>query len=104
MLIRLLRTHLAPYKNSIALLVGLQFLQTCATLYLPTLNADIIDRGVVRGDTGHILTFGALMIVVTVVQVVCNISAVFYGARTAVRARPGRAGRDLRPGAVVLGA
>ncbi|NBE55058.1 ABC transporter ATP-binding protein [Streptomyces boluensis] len=91
MLIRLLRTHLAPYKNSIALLVALQFLQTCATLYLPTLNADIIDRGVVRGDTGYILTFGALMIGVTVVQVVCNIGAVYYGARTAAAL-----GRDVR--------
>lgn len=91
MLIRLLRTHLAPYKNSIALLVGLQFLQTCATLYLPTLNADIIDRGVVQGDTGYILTFGGVMIAVTVVQVVCNIGAVFYGARTAAAL-----GRDVR--------
>ncbi|MFM9369682.1 ABC transporter ATP-binding protein [Streptomyces sp. Da 82-17] len=91
MLIRLLRSHLAPYKNSIALLVALQFLQTCATLYLPTLNADIIDRGVVRGDTGYILTFGALMIGVTVVQVLCNIGAVYYGARTAAAL-----GRDVR--------
>ncbi|MGW0733769.1 ABC transporter ATP-binding protein [Streptomyces sp. NPDC002851] len=91
MLIRLLRTHLAPYKNSIGLLVALQFLQTCATLYLPTLNADIIDQGVVRGDTGYILGYGAIMIAVTVVQVVCNIGAVFYGARTAAAL-----GRDVR--------
>ncbi|MDI3422692.1 ABC transporter ATP-binding protein, partial [Streptomyces luteolus] len=91
MLIRLLRSHLAPYKNSIVFLVLLQFLQTCATLYLPTLNADIIDRGVVRGDTGYILTFGALMIGVTVVQVLCNIGAVYYGARTAAAL-----GRDVR--------
>ncbi|WP_327356199.1 ABC transporter ATP-binding protein [Streptomyces sp. NBC_01304] len=91
MLIRLLRKHLAPYKNSIALLVLLQFLQTCATLYLPTLNADIIDKGVVKGDTGYILSFGAIMIAITVVQVVCNIGAVFYGARTAAAL-----GRDVR--------
>ncbi|MDG4861891.1 ABC transporter ATP-binding protein [Streptomyces sp. T-3] len=91
MLIRLLRKHLAPYKNSIALLVLLQFLQTCATLYLPTLNADIIDKGVVKGDTGYILTFGAIMIAITVVQVVCNMGAVFYGARTAAAL-----GRDVR--------
>ncbi|CAM5709605.1 ATP-binding cassette subfamily B protein OS=Streptomyces violarus OX=67380 GN=FHS41_003395 PE=4 SV=1 [Streptomyces violarus] len=44
MLIRLLRAHVRPYKRPITLLVLLQFLQTCATLYLPTLNADIIDR------------------------------------------------------------
>ncbi|MFD3994366.1 ABC transporter ATP-binding protein [Streptomyces sp. NPDC058583] len=91
MLIRLLRTHLRPYRKPIALLVLLQFLQTCASLYLPTLNADIIDNGVVDGDTGYILRFGALMVGVSVVQVVCNIGAVFYGARTA-----SALGRDVR--------
>ncbi|WP_209494754.1 ABC transporter ATP-binding protein [Streptomyces sp. PvR006] len=91
MLIRLLRTHLGPYRKPIALLVLLQFLQTCASLYLPTLNADIIDNGVVEGDTGYILRFGALMVGVSVVQVVCNIGAVFYGARTA-----SALGRDVR--------
>ncbi|MEV0121462.1 ABC transporter ATP-binding protein [Streptomyces sp. NPDC050703] len=91
MLIRLLRTSLRPYKKPIALLVLLQFLQTCASLYLPTLNADIIDHGVVEGDTGYILRFGGIMIAVTVVQMICNIGAVFYGARTAAAL-----GRDLR--------
>lgn len=90
-LIRLLRSHLRPYKKPIALLVLLQFVQTCATLYLPTLNADIIDNGVVRGDTGYILAFGALMIGISLVQVVCNIGAVYYGARTAAAV-----GRDIR--------
>ncbi|MFB7606355.1 ABC transporter ATP-binding protein [Streptomyces gardneri] len=91
MLIRLLRTHLRPYRKPIALLVLLQFLQTCASLYLPTLNADIIDNGVVNGDTGYILRSGALMVGVSVVQVVCNIGAVYYGARTA-----SALGRDVR--------
>ncbi|WP_030989258.1 ABC transporter ATP-binding protein [Streptomyces sp. NRRL WC-3744] len=91
MLIRLLRTYLRPYKKPIALLVALQFLQTCATLYLPTLNADIIDNGVVKGDTGYIVSFGALMIGISLVQVVCNIGAVYYGARTA-----SALGRDVR--------
>ncbi|WP_274562717.1 ABC transporter ATP-binding protein [Streptomyces spiramyceticus] len=91
MLLRLLRAHLGPYRKSIALLVLLQLLQTCATLYLPTLNADIIDNGVVNGDAGYILKFGALMIAVSVVQVFCNIGAVFYGARTAAAL-----GRDIR--------
>ncbi|MEV3991084.1 ABC transporter ATP-binding protein [Streptomyces sp. NPDC049837] len=91
MLRQLLRIHLGPYRRPIALLVALQLLQTCATLYLPTLNADIIDNGVVRGDTGYILTFGALMIAVSVVQVVCNVGAVYYGARTAAAL-----GRDVR--------
>ncbi|MFF7436758.1 ABC transporter transmembrane domain-containing protein [Streptomyces sp. NPDC008122] len=91
MLIRLLRTHLRPYRKPIALLVLLQFLQTSASLYLPTLNADIIDNGVVNGDTGYILRFGALMVGISVVQVVCNIGAVYYGARTA-----SALGRDVR--------
>jgi ATP-binding cassette, subfamily B, multidrug efflux pump len=90
-LIRLLRTYLSPYQKPIALLVALQLLQTSATLYLPTLNADIIDNGVVKGDTGYILRVGAVMIAVSVVQVVCNIGAVFYGARTA-----SALGRDVR--------
>nr|WP_223183354.1 MULTISPECIES: ABC transporter ATP-binding protein [unclassified Streptomyces] len=73
------------------MLVLLQFLQTCASLYLPTLNADIIDNGVVAGDTGYILRAGGLMIGVSVVQVVCNVGAVYYGARTA-----SALGRDVR--------
>ncbi|QUW91151.1 ABC transporter ATP-binding protein [Streptomyces sp. V17-9] len=91
MLIRLLRTYLRPYKKPIALLVALQFLQTCASLYLPTLNADMIDNGVVEGDSGYILSYGALMIGISLAQVVCNIGAVFYGARTAAAL-----GRDVR--------
>ncbi|GHD92440.1 ABC transporter ATP-binding protein [Streptomyces naganishii] len=91
MLIRLLRTYLRPYKKPIALLVLLQFLQTCATLYLPTLNAHIIDNGVVKGDTGYILTYGGVMIAISLAQVVCNIGAVYYGARTA-----SSLGRDVR--------
>ncbi len=90
-LIRLLRAHLRPYKRPIALLVTLQFLQTCASLYLPTLNADIIDEGVVKGDSGYILSYGALMIGISLAQVVCNMGAVFYGARTAAAL-----GRDVR--------
>lgn len=91
MLIRLLRTYLRPYRKPIGWLVLLQFLQTCATLYLPTLNADIIDTGVVNGDTGYILSYGALMIGISLAQVVCNIGAVYYGARTAAAL-----GRDVR--------
>ena len=91
MLIRLLFAYLRPYKKPITLLVLLQFLQTCATLYLPTLNADIIDNGVVQGDTSYILSFGALMIGVSLAQVVCNICAVYYSARTA-----SAVGRDIR--------
>ncbi|MEN3582974.1 MULTISPECIES: ABC transporter ATP-binding protein [unclassified Streptomyces] len=91
MLIRLLRASLRPYEKTVALVVALQFLQTGAGLYLPTLNADIIDRGVVLGDTGHVLSQGAVMIGVSLAQVVCNMAAVYYSARTA-----SAVGRDLR--------
>ncbi|MFI7240819.1 ABC transporter ATP-binding protein [Streptomyces qinglanensis] len=93
MLIRLLRARLRLYQRPIALLVLLQLVQTSATLYLPTLNADIIDNGVVLGDTGYILRHGSLMLAVSVVQVVCNIGAVHLGARTAAAV-----GRDIRAG------
>ncbi|WP_329179172.1 ABC transporter ATP-binding protein [Streptomyces sp. NBC_01477] len=91
MLIRLLRSHLGPYKRPIGLLVALQLVQTIAALFLPTLNADIIDNGVVKGDSGYILSTGAIMVGVTVVQVVCAIGATYYGARTAMAV-----GRDIR--------
>jgi ATP-binding cassette subfamily B multidrug efflux pump len=91
MLVALLRTHLRPYKRPIALVVALQFIQTLANLYLPGLNADIIDRGVVTGDTGYILHIGMIMLLVTLVQVLCAVAAVYYGAKTAMAL-----GRDLR--------
>ncbi|MCA6094881.1 ABC transporter ATP-binding protein, partial [Streptomyces sp. SCA3-4] len=91
MLVRLLRAHLRPYSRAIAVVVLLQLVQTLATLYLPTLNADIIDKGVVKGDAGYILTTGGLMLAVTLLQVVCAVGAVYYGARTAMAV-----GRDLR--------
>jgi ATP-binding cassette, subfamily B, multidrug efflux pump len=90
-LIRLLRAHLQPYRGPILLVVLLQFVQTLATLYLPTLNADIIDNGVVKGDTGYIMRVGGGMLAVTLVQIVCAIAAVYFGARTAMAV-----GRDLR--------
>lgn len=91
MLIRLVRTHLRPYSPTIALVVLLQFVQTLATLYLPTLNADIIDNGVVKGDTGYIVRIGGFMLAVTLVQIACSIVVVYFGARTAMAF-----GRDVR--------
>ncbi len=91
MLLRLLRAHLQPYRQAIALVVLFQFVQTLATLYLPTLNADIIDNGVVKGDTGYIMRVGGMMLAVTLVQVACSIVAVYFGARTAMAL-----GRDVR--------
>jgi ATP-binding cassette subfamily B protein len=88
---RLLRTFLRPYAWTVAAVMLLQFLQTLATLYLPTLNADIIDNGVVKGDTGYILQVGGLMLAITFVQVVCAIVAVYLGAKVAMAL-----GRDVR--------
>jgi ATP-binding cassette subfamily B protein len=90
-LIRLLRAQLRPYRRPVATVVALQLVQTLATLYLPTLNAEIIDNGVITGDTGYIVRTGGVMIVVTLVQIICSIGAVYLGARTAMAV-----GRDLR--------
>ncbi|MGZ4752890.1 MAG: ABC transporter ATP-binding protein [Oryzihumus sp.] len=91
MLLPLLRTYLRPYRGAITLVVLFQLVQTVATLYLPGLNADIIDQGVVVGDTGKILSIGAVMLAVTVGQVIASAFAVYFGARTAMAL-----GRDLR--------
>ncbi|MER5642673.1 ABC transporter ATP-binding protein [Kitasatospora sp. NPDC002227] len=91
MLITILRARLARYRKPIALLVVLQLVSTIAALYLPTLNADIIDKGVLQGDTGYIMAIGGAMIGVTAAQALCSIGAVFYGSRTAMAV-----GRDLR--------
>ncbi|SDZ35430.1 ATP-binding cassette, subfamily B [Amycolatopsis xylanica] len=87
----LLRDHVRARRTQVAWLVVLHSLQSVALLYLPTLSADIIDNGVLAGDTGHIWRVGALMIGVTVVQVVCLAAAVRLGAYTALSV-----GRDLR--------
>jgi ATP-binding cassette subfamily B multidrug efflux pump len=91
MLIPLLRAYLRPYGRPIAMVLVFQLVQTMANLYLPGLNADIIDKGVVTGDTGYIVRTGAVMLVVTLVQIVCAVVAVYFGARTAMAL-----GRDLR--------
>jgi ATP-binding cassette subfamily B multidrug efflux pump len=91
MLLKLLRAMLAPYRRDITLVVVFQFLQTLATLYLPTLNADIIDNGVVKGDTGYIMRVGGFMLAVTLGQIACSVVAVYFGARTAMAL-----GRDIR--------
>lgn len=87
----LLRRYLRPYRRLILIVVVFQFVSTIASLYLPALNADIIDRGVAEGDTGYILRLGALMLLLSVVQIGCTVVAVYFGARTAMGF-----GRDLR--------
>jgi ATP-binding cassette, subfamily B, multidrug efflux pump len=91
LLIQVLRTYLRPYRTTVILIVLLQLLQTLATLYLPTLNADIIDNGVVKGDMGYIMRVGGFMLAVTAAQIVCSMCAVYLGARTAMAL-----GRDVR--------
>ncbi|HQR28101.1 MAG TPA: ABC transporter ATP-binding protein [Nocardioides sp.] len=91
MLIRVVREFLRPYHPWLALIVGLQFVATVAALTLPSLNADIIDKGVTQGDTGYILRTGGIMLAVAVLQVACTIVAVWFSARTAMGF-----GRDLR--------
>ncbi|MGI8662111.1 MAG: ABC transporter ATP-binding protein [Acidimicrobiales bacterium] len=91
MLIRLLRTHLDPYRKVLALIVGLQAVQTVAALLLPTLNARIIDQGVLRGDVAFIRSTGMVMVGFTLVQGAFAATAVFFGARVAMSF-----GRDLR--------
>ncbi|MDV9190121.1 ABC transporter ATP-binding protein [Streptomyces sp. SR27] len=91
MLLRLLAPRLLPHRRLLALLVGLQLVQTLASLALPTLNAGIIDQGVLRGDTDRVLHGGAAMIAVTLLQAVAAAAATYTGARIAMGVA-----RDLR--------
>ncbi|MDG4807859.1 ABC transporter ATP-binding protein [Micromonospora sp. WMMD1120] len=91
MLIRLLRDQLRTYRRPLLAVVLLQFVGTMASLYLPSLNADIIDRGVARGDTDYIVQTGGWMLLVSLVQIACSIAAVYLGARVAMGF-----GRDVR--------
>jgi ATP-binding cassette subfamily B protein len=91
MLIKLVRRFLATYRRPLAVVVVLQFVGTVMALYLPSLNADIIDRGVITGDTGYIVRTGVVMLGVAVVQICCSVGAVWFGSRTAMGF-----GRDVR--------
>jgi ATP-binding cassette, subfamily B, multidrug efflux pump len=91
MLIRLLREHLRPYARGLLGVAVFQLLATIALLYLPTLNADIIDLGIVKGDTGYIVRAGCWMLLMTLGQIAFSVAATYYGARTSMCF-----GRDLR--------
>ncbi|MEO6887044.1 MAG: ABC transporter ATP-binding protein, partial [Jatrophihabitantaceae bacterium] len=91
MLTKLLRAFLRPYSRLLWGVVLLQLLGTIASLYLPSLNADIIDKGIATGDTGYILRIGAWMLAISFAQIICSVSAVYLGARTAMSF-----GRDVR--------
>ena len=88
---RLIFTHLKPYWRELLAILALQVLATAMSLYLPNLNAQIIDDGVVKGDTDLIWRSGALMLLFSLVQAAGQISATWFGALTAMSL-----GRDLR--------
>ena len=92
-LIRLVARFLRPYRWLVVGVVAFQLIQTVANLLLPSLNADIIDNGIAKGDIGRIVAIGGIMLGITVVQIVAAIVAVWFGARTAMSL-----GRDLREG------
>lgn len=91
MLLALLRQYIRPYRRPVAVLMALQLVSNLASLYLPTVNAAIIDEGVAKGDTTTIVRLGMVMLGVTALQVMCSIGAVYFGSRTGMGF-----GRDLR--------
>lgn len=91
MLIRLLRSHLRPYRGDLVLIVLLQLVSTIANLYLPSLNGEIIDDGVAKGDTGTVMSLGGIMLGISVVQILAAVAATYLAARVAMGV-----GRDVR--------
>ena len=92
-MIALFRQYLPPYRWPIVLVLLLLLVQAIANLYLPELNADIINNGVATGDTDYILQTGGFMLVVTFALMIAAIIAVYFSAKVAMGF-----GRDLRSG------
>ena len=91
MLKRLLSSVLTQYRGLLWLVVGFQLVQALAGLFLPTLNSDIINNGVVKNDVGYIWRMGGIMLLVTLAQVVFSVAAVYVGSKVAMGF-----GRDVR--------
>ncbi|BCW41918.1 multidrug ABC transporter ATP-binding protein [Arthrobacter sp. StoSoilB3] len=91
MLWKVLVRFLRPHQRLLVGVVIFQLAQSIASLYLPTLNADIIDHGVATGDTDYILRMGGLMLLITLLQIACAVVAVYFGAKAAMGM-----GRDVR--------
>ena len=91
MLVSLMRSHLLPYKKLLVAVVALQIVAVAATMTLPTLNAMLIDHGILTGDTHYILRIGAVMLALSLVQAVFGISATWFGSRAGMGF-----GRDVR--------
>ena len=93
MLLKILRRYLKKYWLLLVAVAVFQLAQSLASLYLPSLNADIVDNGIVKGDIPYILSVGAVMLAITLLQIACAITAVYFGAKVAMSL-----GRDLRTG------
>jgi ATP-binding cassette subfamily B protein len=91
MLVHLLRRHLSPYKGELVLIVLFHLISTIAALTLPSMNGQIIDQGVAKGDTGFIMRTGGIMLAVTLLQIIASIAGTYLAARTAMAL-----GRDVR--------
>ena len=91
MLIRLLRTYLRPYTRQVGIVVVLVTIQSVANLYLPNLNADIINNGIAKGDIPYIWRIGGLMLAVTVAMGIIAIFGVYWASKASMGV-----GRDLR--------
>jgi ATP-binding cassette subfamily B multidrug efflux pump len=90
-MIRLLGVYLKPYSKLIAVVFVLVLFRAITNLYLPTLNAEIINYGVIPGDTGYIATMGGYMLLVALLQTACAVAATYLGAKAAMSF-----GRDMR--------
>jgi ATP-binding cassette subfamily B protein len=90
-MINLFTTYLRPYWKQLVLVVSLVLLQAMGNLFLPDLNAKIINEGVAKGDIATILRLGAIMLLVSLVVGAISIVSVYWGSKTAMAF-----GRDLR--------
>src|SRR6266581_3552017 len=79
-MIKLLR-FIKPYRIAVALIVALAFVQAMANLYLPTLMADIVDKGIAKGDTGYIWQIGGLMMLVTIGGTIAAVVGIFFSSQ-----------------------
>src|SRR5215471_3322013 len=93
LMLKLLREYLLKYRGLLALVLVFQSIQTMFQLFVPTLNADLINYGVVPGDTNYIWTHGAIMLGATLLQVAFAVTATYFGAKAAMAF-----GRDVRSG------
>ena len=91
MLGKLLIRYLSRYRWLLVAILAFQAASAVATLYLPRLNADIINLGVAQGDTGYIWSRGAIMLVISLGQITASVIATYFAARAAMAA-----GRDIR--------